>query len=154
MSKAETITARAEDWWPRTDQRLAVLIPCFNEETAVARVVAGFRAELPEATIYVYDNNSTDRTVEVARRAGAVVGRETHQGKGNVVRRMFADVDADVMVLVDGDATYDAASVQALIARLIEDRLDMVVAARIHSDEAAYRMGHRLGNRLFSASVD
>jgi glycosyltransferase involved in cell wall biosynthesis len=116
-------------------------------------VVADFRAALPEAMIYVYDNNSTDRTVEVARGAGAVVGRETHQGKGNVVRRMFADVDADVMVLVDGDATYDAASVRGLIARLLEDRLDMVVAARVDRDETAYRAGHRLGNRLFSASV-
>ena len=134
-------------------QRTAVLVPCFNEEVAIAKVVADFRAALPEATIYVYDNNSTDRTVDVARRAGAVVGRETHQGKGNVVRRMFADVDADVMVLVDGDATYDAASVRALVARLIEDRLDMVVAARVHRDAAAYRMGHRLGNRLFSMSV-
>jgi glycosyltransferase involved in cell wall biosynthesis len=135
-------------------QRVAVLVPCFNEEVAIAKVVADFQAALPEATIYVYDNNSTDGTVEVARRAGAVVGRETHQGKGNVVRRMFADVDADVIVLVDGDATYDAQSVRVLIARLLDDRLDMVVAARIHDDEAAYRMGHRLGNRLFSASVD
>jgi hypothetical protein len=135
-------------------QRIAVLVPCFNEEVAVARVVADFRAALPEATIYVYDNNSTDRTVEVARRAGAVVGRETHQGKGNVVRRMFADVDADVIVLVDGDATYDAASARGLIGRLLEDRLDMVIAARIDRDEAAYRVGHRLGNRLFSTAVD
>ena len=135
-------------------QRIAVLVPCFNEEVAIAKVVGDFRAALPEATIYVYDNNSTDRTVEVARRAGAVVGRETHQGKGNVVRRMFADVDADVIVLVDGDATYDAASARALIARLLEDRLDMVVAARVHRDEAAYRTGHRLGNRLFSTAVD
>jgi hypothetical protein len=133
--------------------RIAVLVPCFNEEVPIAKVVADFRAALPEATIYVYDNNSTDRTVEVARRAGAVVGRETHQGKGHVVRRMFADVEADVIVLVDGDATYDAGSARALISRLLEDRLDMVVAARIHRDEAAYRMGHRLGNRLFSASV-
>jgi glycosyltransferase involved in cell wall biosynthesis len=137
-----------------TGQRVAVLVPCFNEEVAIAKVVADFRAALPEATIYVCDNNSTDRTVEVARRAGAVVGRETHQGKGNVVRRMFADVDADVIVLVDGDATYDAGSARALVARLIEDRLDMVVAARIYGDGAAYRMGHRLGNRLFSAAVD
>jgi glycosyltransferase involved in cell wall biosynthesis len=137
-----------------TGQRVAVVVPCFNEEVAIAKVVADFRAALPEATIYVCDNNSTDRTVEVARRAGAVVGRETHQGKGNVVRRMFADVDADVIVLVDGDATYDAGSARALVARLIEDRLDMVVAARIYGDGAAYRMGHRLGNRLFSAAVD
>ena len=105
-------------------------MPCFNEEAAIANVVAGFRAELPEATVYVYDNNSTDRTVEVARAAGAVVRRETHQGKGNVVRRMFADVDADIYVLVDGDATYDAPSAPTMIARLVEDRLDMVVAAR------------------------
>src|ERR1700716_2092947 len=156
MSKAETITARAEDWWPRTDQRLAVLIPCFNEETAIARVVAGFRAKLPEATVYVYDNNSTDRTSDVARAAGAVVRRETHQGKGNVVRRMFADVEADIYVLVDGDATYDACSVRALIGRLIEDRLDMVVAARVEKEAEAYRLGHRTGNRLltgFFASV-
>jgi glycosyltransferase involved in cell wall biosynthesis len=150
MSKAETITAGAEQWWPRTDQRLAVLIPCFNEETAIAGVVAGFRAELPEATIYVYDNNSTDRTLEVARAAGAVVRRESHQGKGNVVRRMFADVDADLYVLVDGDATYDAASARAMIARLIEERLDMVVGARIDQHAAAYRLGHRTGNRLLT----
>ena len=154
MSRSETITARAEERGSRIDDRLAVLIPCFNEETAIARVVTDFRAELPEAAIYVYDNNSTDRTLEVARAAGALVRRETHQGKGNVVRRMFADVDADVFVLVDGDATYDAASAPALIARLIEDRLDMVVAARAHGEEAAYRAGHRLGNRLFSAFVD
>ena len=99
---------------PGDGQRIAVLVPCFNEEVAVGKVVADFRAALPKAAIYVYDNNSTDRTVEAARRAGAVVGRESHQGKGNVVRRMFADVDADVIVLVDGDATYDSASAPAL----------------------------------------
>jgi glycosyltransferase involved in cell wall biosynthesis len=153
MLKAEEMPAVAAGFDPG-DPRIAVLVPCFNEEVAIAKVVADFRAALPAATIYVYDNNSTDRTVEVARRAGAVVGRETHQGKGNVVRRMFADVDADVIVLVDGDATYDAASVRGLIARLLEDRLDMVVAARIQLDETAYRTGHRLGNRLFSAAVD
>ena len=153
MIKAETMPAAAAGP-DLAGQRIAVLVPCFNEEVAVARVVADFRAALPEAVIYVYDNNSTDRTVEVARRAGAVVGRETHQGKGNVVRRMFADVDADVIVLVDGDATYDAASARGLIGRLLEDRLDMVIAARIDGEEAAYRMGHRLGNRLFSAAVD
>jgi Glycosyl transferase family 2 len=152
MLKAEGIPVAAG--LDLAGQRIAVLVPCFNEEVAVAKVVADFRAALPEATIHVYDNNSTDRTAEVARRAGAVVGRETHQGKGNVVRRMFADVDADVIVLVDGDATYDAASARALIARLLEDRLDMVVAARCDRDETAYRAGHRLGNRLFSAAVD
>jgi glycosyltransferase involved in cell wall biosynthesis len=153
MFKAEGMPAAAAGL-DLAGQRIAVLVPCFNEEVAIAKVVADFRAALPEAMIYVYDNNSTDRTVEVARGAGAVVGRETHQGKGNVVRRMFADVDADVMVLVDGDATYDAASARALIARLLEDRLDMVVAARVHRDEAAYRTGHRLGNQLFSTAVD
>ena len=153
MIKAEMMPTVA-DAPDMAGQRIAVLVPCFNEEVAVARVVADFRAALPEATIYVYDNNSTDRTVEVARRAGAVVGRETHQGKGNVVRRMFADVDADVIVLVDGDATYDAASARGLIGRLLEDRLDMVIAARIDREEAAYRIGHRLGNRLFSAAVN
>ena len=133
---------------------VAVMVPCFNEEAAIGSVVADFRAALPQAAIYVYDNNSTDRTVELACAAGAIVRREAHQGKGNVVRRMFADVDADVFVLVDGDATYDAASARALIARLIEDRLDMVVAARAPGDEAAYRPGHRLGNQLFSTFVD
>jgi Glycosyl transferase family 2 len=136
------------------DMRIAVLVPCFNEETAIAKVVADFRAALPEATIYVYDNNSTDHTVEVARRAGAVVGRETHQGKGNVVRRMFADVDADVFLLVDGDATYDADSARAMVRRLLDERLDMVVAARVDREEAAYRAGHRFGNRVFSLAVD
>src|SRR5262247_2052331 len=106
MSRAERITGRADDFRPRTGHRIAVLVPCFNEALAIAKVVADFRAALPEATIYVYDNNSTDRTAEVAREAGATVRRETHQGKGNVVRRMFADVDAEIYVLVDGDATY------------------------------------------------
>ncbi len=136
--------------------RIAVIVPCFNEELAVGKVIADFSAALPQATIYVYDNNSTDRTAEVARAAGAVVRRETHQGKGNVVRRMFADVDADIYVLVDGDATYDAASARAMIARLVDDRLDMVVAVRVGEDQAAYRLGHRTGNRLltsFMASV-
>jgi glycosyltransferase involved in cell wall biosynthesis len=134
-------------------QRLVVLVPCFNEETAIARVVRDFRTALPQATVYVYDNNSTDRTMEVARSAGAVVRRETHQGKGNVVRRMFSDIDADVYVLVDGDATYDAPSAPAMIARLLEDRLDMVVAARVHEEQAAFRPGHVTGNRLLTGFV-
>ena len=134
-------------------QRLAVLVPCFNEEAAIGQVVRDFRAALPQAAVYVYDNNSTDRTMEVARAAGAVVRRETHQGKGNVVRRMFSDIDADVYVLVDGDATYDAPSAPAMIARLLEDRLDMVVAARVHADDAAYRRGHVTGNRLLTGFV-
>jgi glycosyltransferase involved in cell wall biosynthesis len=138
---------------PRTGPRIAVLVPCFNEETAIDQVVGDFRAALPQATIYVYDNNSTDRTAEVARTAGAVVRRETHQGKGNVVRRMFADVDADLYVLVDGDATYDAKSAPAMIARLVEERLDMVVAARRHAEQAAYRPGHIIGNRMLTGFV-
>ena len=105
----KAIPLRAGDWQPRAAQRVAVLVPCFSEEATIGKVVADFRAALPEATIYVYDNNSADRTGEVARAAGALVRRERHQGKGNVVRRMFADVDADLYVLVDGDATYDAA---------------------------------------------
>jgi hypothetical protein len=134
-------------------RRIAVLVPCYNEAAAIARVVADFRACLPDAVIYVYDNNSTDRTVEVARAAGAVVRRETRQGKGHVVRRMFADVEADIYVLVDGDATYDAPSARAMIARLAEAGLDMVVGARRDQEEAAYRPGHRLGNRMLTGFV-
>src|SRR5579863_10234077 len=136
-----------------TPYQVAVLVPCYNEERAIAKVVADFRAALPDAAVYVYDNNSTDRTVEVARGAGAVVRRETYQGKGHVVRRMFNDVEADVYVLVDGDATYDAPSAAAMIAKLIEERLDMVVAARIDQETAAYRRGHRTGNRLLTGFV-
>jgi glycosyltransferase involved in cell wall biosynthesis len=143
--------ARARDAKHDHRQRIAVLVPCFNEEAAITGVVRDFREALPQATIYVYDNNSTDRTAEVARAAGAQVRREPHQGKGNVVRRMFADVDADIYVLVDGDATYDAPSARAMVNRLVEDRLDMVVGARIDNDEKAYRLGHRTGNRALTA---
>ena len=115
MSKVEGIAPRVDGLLPHAGPRVAVLVPCFNEEIAIAKVVADFRAALPHATIYVYDNNSTDRTAEVARAAGAVVRREMRQGKGHVVRRMFADVDADIYVLVDGDATYDAPSARAMI---------------------------------------
>src|SRR5271165_4506608 len=142
---------------PRPDSlnryRIAVLAPCYNEEMAVAKVIADFRAALPSAKIYVYDNNSTDRTIEVARAAGAIVRRELHQGKGNVVRRMFTDIEADIYVLVDGDATYDALSAGKMIARLIEERLDMVVGARVDQEQAAYRPGHRAGNRLLTGFV-
>ena len=133
--------------------RVAVLIPCYNEESTIADVVAAFRAALPAAAVHVYDNNSTDRTVAAARAAGAIVRREAHQGKGHVVRRMFADIEADIYVLVDGDATYDAPSAHALIVRLIEDRLDMVVGSRVERAPAAYRPGHRAGNRLLSGFV-
>jgi hypothetical protein len=134
-------------------RRIAVLVPCYNEEAAIARVVADFRANLPDAVIYVYDNNSTDRTVEIARAAGATVRTETRQGKGYVVRRMFSDVDADVYVLVDGDATYDAPSARLLVARLVEGGLDMVVGARRDQEQAAYRFGHRFGNRMLTGFV-
>src|SRR5271170_4185987 len=132
---------------------VAVLVPCFNEERAIAKVVADFRAALPGASVYVYDNNSTDGTVTAANGAGAVVRRETHQGKGYVVRRMFNDIEADIYVLVDGDATYDAPSASAMIAKLVEDRLDMVVAIRVDREEAAYRPGHRTGNFMLTGFV-
>ena len=112
----------------------AVLIPCYNEELTVASVVDGFRAALPEATIYVYDNNSTDHTAERAAAAGAVVRRETLQGKGNVLRRMFADVEADVYVVVDGDGTYDPASAPGMVERVVNERIDMVVGVRRQAD--------------------
>jgi glycosyltransferase involved in cell wall biosynthesis len=132
---------------------VAVLIPCYNEERAIAKVVADFRAALPDAVIYVYDNNSRDNTVAAATAAGAVVRRETHQGKGHVVRRMFNDVEADAYVLVDGDATYDAPSAPKMIAKLLDDRLDMVVATRVDQDVQAYRRGHRAGNVLLTGFV-
>jgi glycosyltransferase involved in cell wall biosynthesis len=130
--------------------RIAVLVPCYNEEMAVAHVVAGFRAALPAAEIYVYDNNSSDRTAAVAGEAGAIVRSERRQGKGHVVRRMFADVEADIYVLVDGDATYDAPSAPGMISKLLDERLDMVVGLRIDQSQAAYRRGHRTGNRLLT----
>jgi glycosyltransferase involved in cell wall biosynthesis len=130
--------------------RIAVLLPCYNEEAAIAQTIAGFRAALPDARIYVYDNNSADRTREVACEAGAIVRSERMQGKGHVVRRMFADVEADVYLMADGDATYDAAAAPDLVRRLVEEQLDMVVGARRSEVEEAYRRGHRLGNRLFT----
>src|ERR1700744_4308482 len=130
--------------------RIAVLVPCFNEEAAVATVVTGFRQALPSARIYVYDNNPKDRPAAVAREAGAEVRSERRQGKGHVVRRMFADVDADIYVLVDGDATYDAASAPRMIDRLMSDHLDMVVGFRVDQSEAAYRPGHRTGNLMLT----
>jgi glycosyltransferase involved in cell wall biosynthesis len=133
--------------------RIAVLVPCLNEEAEVASVVRGMRAALPDAIVYVYDNGSTDRTVERARDAGAVVEREALRGKGNVVRRMFADIDADVYVLVDGDGTYDASQAPGMVQRLIDDRLDLVSAVRVTKQANAYRAGHRLGNTLISGTI-
>jgi glycosyltransferase involved in cell wall biosynthesis len=134
--------------------RIAVLVPCRNESASIARVVHDFRTALPDCRVYVYDNGSTDGTGELASSAGAVVRREARPGKGGVVRRMFAEIDADVYVLVDGDATYDAARAPDLVATLVEGDLDMVTAARDHEGRGgAYRRGHHLGNRMFNAFV-
>jgi glycosyltransferase involved in cell wall biosynthesis len=149
-SVAKSAAAKAGRHGP---YKIAVLVPCYNEQAAIAKVVKDFRAALPGAAIFVFDNNSTDKTAAVARAAGAEVFREKHQGKGFVVRRMFTDVEADIYVLVDGDATYDAPSANAMIARLLEDRLDMVVARRVDREKAAYRAGHRTGNWLLTAFV-
>lgn len=133
--------------------RVAVLVPCFNEAAAIDKVVRDFRAALPSATVYVYDNNSTDDTSTVARAAGAVVRKELRRGKGNVVRRMFQDIEADIYVMVDGDDTYDAAVAPQLVERLVAEGLDMVVGRRIETHQAAYRAGHRFGNRLLTGLV-
>jgi glycosyltransferase involved in cell wall biosynthesis len=133
--------------------RVAVLIPCYNEEAAIAAVVRDFRAALPDAQIYVYDNNSTDRTRERAAAAGATVRTETRQGKGHVVCRMFADVDADAYVLVDGDDTYDAASAPKMVEMLATQQLDLVTGVRVTQSAGAYRPGHVLGNRMLTGLV-
>src|SRR3954453_11989166 len=133
------------------DIRMAILLPCYNVEAAIAQTVAAFRAALPAAAIYVYDNNSSDRTREIAAGAGAIVRSERMQGKGHVVRRMFADVDADIYGMAGGDSTYDAAAAPELVRRLLDEQLDMVVGARKSEGEEAYRRGHRLGNRLFTS---
>jgi hypothetical protein len=132
---------------------VAVLVPCFNEEVAIGKVVRDFRAALPGAAIYVYDNNSRDGTADAARAAGAIVRTEPLQGKGNVVRRMFADIEADIYVLVDGDDTYEAAAAPAMVRLLVENRLDMVNGARVTGIEAAYRPGHRFGNAVLTGIV-
>lgn len=133
--------------------RIAVLLPCYNEAAAIAQTIADFRAALPDATIYVYDNNSSDATCDIAVSAGAIVRTERMQGKGNVVRRMFADVDADIYVMADGDATYEAAAAPALVRKLLDETLDMVVGARKSEVDAAYRRGHRLGNALLTGML-
>src|SRR3989442_13224239 len=152
-SMAQALEQFAREQLPQAETaapRVAVLVPCFNEEAAVATVVADFRKALPSAEIFVYDNNSTDRTIAVARAAGAQVRSERRQGKGHVVRRMFADIDADIYVLVDGDATYDAASAPRMIETLVKDNLDMVVGFRVDQAAAAYRRGHRTGNWMLT----
>jgi glycosyltransferase involved in cell wall biosynthesis len=130
--------------------RIAVILPCYNEEAAIGATVAGFRSALPSATVYVYDNNSRDRTADIAAKAGAVVRNERQQGKGHVVRRMFADIDADVYVMADGDLTYDPKAAPAMVDLLLAEQLDMVVGTRRHEEETAYRGGHLIGNRAFT----
>lgn len=139
----------------KTTRRVAVLLPCFNEETSVEKVVGDFRRILPTAAIYVFDNNSSDNTAELASKQGAIVRSVKLPGKGNVVRRMFADIEADIYVMVDGDATYDAASAPKLIQKLIDENLDMVVGCRVEDSKENnnYRPGHRLGNKLLTGSV-
>lgn len=129
---------------------IAVILPCYNEEAAIGKTVRDFRTALPQAQVYVYDNNSTDRTATMAREAGATVRNERRQGKGNVMRRMFADVDADIYVLADGDDTYDASAAPALIRKLVDDGLDIVTGRRVHTQAAAYRAGHVWGNRMLT----
>ena len=133
--------------------RIAVLVPCYNEAVTISAVIRAFSQALPAARIYICDNNSTDGTADIAQRMGAQVCRQPLQGKGHALRRMFADVDADVYVIVDGDATYDAAAAPAMVARLLDERLDMVVGARCQGPPEAFRPGHRMGNRLFTGIV-
>jgi glycosyltransferase involved in cell wall biosynthesis len=147
-ARANTVNTHV-NWSPC----IAVMVPCLNEEVSIPRVVADFRRALPEALIFVYDNGSTDRTMAAARAAGAIVRTEPLKGKGNVVRRMFADIEADIYVLVDGDDTYDAASAPALVGKLADESLDVVTGARAEESQAAYRRGHRFGNRVLTELV-
>jgi glycosyltransferase involved in cell wall biosynthesis len=133
--------------------RIAVVVPCYNEALTIADTVLDFRTCLPDAQVYVFDNNSTDDTARIAREAGAIVRRVTMQGKGSVVRRMFADVEADAYVMVDGDGTYDASAAPRLLDRLLQEGLDMVVGSRVSTEQAAYRFGHRAGNTLLTGFV-
>ena len=135
------------------ENKVAVLIPCYNEEIAIKKVIEDFQKILPKAKIYVYDNNSTDKTAEIAKKTGAIVKYEPYQGKGNVIRRMFADIDADIYVMSDGDETYDIKKAPKLIKELIDNDLDMVVGARKEVDLAAYRVGHRWGNIILTKLV-
>jgi len=135
------------------DKKIAILIPCFNEEATIGKVIESFRKVLPRSTIYVYDNNSTDDTYNVAAEYGVVVNKEINQGKGNVIRRMFADIDADIYVMVDGDLTYNSSVVTDMIDKLVDKNLDMVNCARISTESLAYRLGHRFGNRVLTLIV-
>ncbi len=133
--------------------KIAVLIPCYNEEKAIYKVVMDFKSQLPEAEIYVYDNNSKDNTSSEALRAGAIVKFEPRQGKGHVVRRMFASIEADVYLMVDGDGTYDYSRARELVDTLLNDQLDMVIGVRVEKTETAHRVGHKFGNQLFNFAL-
>lgn len=133
---------------------VAVLVPCYNEAVTIARVISDFKRALPGATIYIYDNNSSDDTAAIAKQSGALVRHVGLQGKGNVVRRMFADIEADVYIMVDGDATYDAQSAHVMVRRLLDEGLDMVVGTRVSEEESAYRSGHRFGNWLLNRVIE
>ncbi len=138
---------------PVAAHRVAVLIPCYNEEVTIGSVVREMRAALPEAAIYVYDNNSSDQTITCARAAGAITRREKLQGKGHVIRRMFADIEADFYVLIDGDGTYEAAAAPAMVRLAYENAHDTVMGVRVHEQAAAYRAGHVLGNKVLTGLV-
>lgn len=157
MPKLDRVRDEIDELLPQTswvkNRSIAVLLPCYNEETAIAGVIKDFQSVLPSAQIYVYDNNSTDRTADVARSSGAIVRSEIYQGKGNVVRRMLADIDADVYVMADGDGTYDTSAAGRLIDELVTNNLDMVVGTRMGGGEEAYRRGHQWGNRFFNRVV-
>jgi glycosyltransferase involved in cell wall biosynthesis len=160
MLKARKIRRELQSMFPHVDvptkaaqREIAILIPCYNEEITIGNVVKSFAKHVPSAKIYVYDNASTDRTSEEAIAAGAILRRENLRGKGNVVRRMFADIDADVYILADGDETYDASAVGQLIDTLVTQNLDMVVGTRVDTSQDAYRNGHRLGNQIFNKVV-
>lgn len=151
LSDERSERSGGEPW--RKSRSIAVLLPCYNEEVTIGDTVKGFQEALPMATVYVYDNNSTDQTRAVAADAGAIVRTETYQGKGNVVRRMLGDIDADIYVLADGDLTYDPTQASKLIDKLVDDNLDMVVGTRQGGGEEAYRRGHQTGNRAFNKLV-
>ncbi|MDJ0916526.1 MAG: glycosyltransferase family 2 protein [Woeseiaceae bacterium] len=153
MSEVERIERRAASGRDRRSTRIAILVPCFNEESTIGTVIDDFRRAIPESVVYVYDNNSTDRTIEVAEEHGAIVRTELMQGKGHVVRRMFADIEADVFILVDGDDTYDAAAAPAMVSELLDNGLDMITGRRIETSTEAYRFGHRFGNKLLTSLV-
>jgi glycosyltransferase involved in cell wall biosynthesis len=146
----------SESWLTYRGQRIVLVVPCFNEELSISKVVSDFKERMPELKIFVFDNNSTDRTIAIANEAGAKVIRVPLRGKGNVVRRMFADIDADIYLMVDGDATYDANSVYVIVDKLLDEHLDMVVGCRVTDgalSASAYRKGHQWGNTMLTQSV-